>query len=157
MMAYFARRIVGGVFTIFVLMLVIFTVITYTPGGPMDMVYSVHTLQPDPTYFERLRAFYHADKPWPVSYLTWLFDPNGLKHVPLSQEATVVEGVQTATNPQGQWLSEFVFILTFILLLFMVVIAAQRRRRPLAVGPPDYPKGRSLLYEYAHPMRVPGL
>ncbi len=88
MIAYFVRRLVGGIFTFFASTLVIFSVIIYAPGGPMFTLYVEDTdYNPSPTFLNRVMAFYHTDQPWPVSYMAWLFDPNGPK--PLwHQEAT---------------------------------------------------------------------
>jgi ABC-type dipeptide/oligopeptide/nickel transport system permease component len=159
MLAYFARRMVGAVLSLFVSTLALFSWITYGPGGVIDPPPPpcMHCHQAGASFYEEMEAFFHVDQPWPVSYLAWLFDPTGPKHLPLSQGANVVEEGQAVTYLPGEWLGQFLLVLALTLVLSMLVIDVQRRRRPLAVGLPNYPKGRSLLYQYEHPMRVVGL
>jgi ABC-type dipeptide/oligopeptide/nickel transport system permease component len=157
MIAYFVRRLLGGLLTFFVSALAIFSWITYGPSGVIEPRVCMHCHQGGSGSYQEMEAYFHIDQPWPISYLTWLFDPNGPKHFPWSQGTNIAEEGQAATNPYDKWLGQFLLILVFPLVLSMTVIAVQRRRRSLAVGSPNYPKSRNLLYHYDHPVRVLGL
>jgi hypothetical protein len=187
MLAYFARWIVGGVATFFVVGLMLHTLVMYTPGGGKDKSrdYMSSGDIVSPHEFVRLYAYlYNLDKPWPVSYLTYLFDPIEPKTLPFWQNIMIrgtdipisniyrrgngvltgdlgysydVECCEKVTDVFGQGFGEFMLLVGLTLPLSMAFVAVQRRRRPLAFGPPNYPKSRNLLYRYQHPMRVLGL
>jgi ABC-type dipeptide/oligopeptide/nickel transport system permease component len=159
MIAYFARRIVGGVVTLFVATLALFSLITYGLGGLYDLLHQpCQDCRGDNIrMYDEFGAFLHIDQPWPVSYLAWLFDPNGPKHLPWSQGANVAEEGQAVTYLPGEWLGQSLRVLVLTLFLSMMVIAVQRRKRPPVPALPTYPQSGRLLHYYAHPMRVPGL
>ena len=80
MIAYFIRRVVGGIVTLFLAMFVIHTLVLYAPGGFKGFLDSIitatgpgsgHGKGPVREIFSK----YKLDKPWPVSYMAWLFDP----------------------------------------------------------------------------------
>jgi ABC-type dipeptide/oligopeptide/nickel transport system permease component len=160
MIAYFARRLLGGVVMLFVSLLAIFS---WTNYGPSNISEGIRRsciedcYHPDGEFYKEIEAYFHIDQPWPISYLTWLFDPNGPKHFPWSRGDNVAEEGQAVTPQSSEWLGQFLLVLVFPLVCSMMVIAVQRRRRSLAVGPPNYPKSRNLLPQYEHPMRVLGL
>jgi ABC-type dipeptide/oligopeptide/nickel transport system permease component len=81
MAAYFARLLIRGICTLFLSWLLVFTIMTYTPGG--GSANEVHTIlygdpdhTPSPEWVRLINTEYHTDKPWPFSYLAWLFDPS---------------------------------------------------------------------------------
>ncbi|HKP54587.1 MAG TPA: hypothetical protein VJ183_18270 [Chloroflexia bacterium] len=84
MIAYFARRIVGGVVTLFLAGLVIYSLVVYRLGGIIDSPPRFcHYCTPDPAFIQmgieenqQLVRELAIDKPWPINYIAWLFDPS---------------------------------------------------------------------------------
>jgi ABC-type dipeptide/oligopeptide/nickel transport system permease component len=73
MVAYFVRRLVGGAITLILAWLVIHSVLVYGPGGrPLESIWNPYTREVWKNYLER---HFGLDQPWPISSLTYLFDP----------------------------------------------------------------------------------
>ncbi len=87
MIAYFVRRIVGGVVTLFLAALVMHTFVLYAPGGPKEQLDQAESFAATQRYdhgseLRRIyRKLYDLDKPWPVGSLAWLFDPSDTSEV----------------------------------------------------------------------------
>jgi len=57
----------------------IFSILTLSPGGPLDQIKFANGGSGRPpiskSVIENLKRLYKLDKPWPINYLAWLFDP----------------------------------------------------------------------------------
>jgi hypothetical protein len=81
MVAYFARRLVGEVVTLFLAGLLIHTCLWYGPGGRVpfweritqDASWCHHCSR---EFIQHTIDINNFDRPWPLSYLAWLFDPS---------------------------------------------------------------------------------
>jgi predicted membrane channel-forming protein YqfA (hemolysin III family) len=78
MVAYFVRRVVGGVVKVLLAWLVIYSVVVYVPGGvtytierPMVVAPRGYTawFQLVTTYYEN---YFHLDMPWPTNFAAFL-------------------------------------------------------------------------------------
>jgi len=76
MAAYFVRLLIKGIINFFLSGLIIFTLVTYMPGGSVDTVRSFSSAGVGDRYSDDLYALYHLDKPWPTNYLSYLFNPD---------------------------------------------------------------------------------
>jgi hypothetical protein len=73
MVAYFVRRTVGAVVALLLGSFMLYSVIAYIPGGPYYQLSARHgEISPG---FARLIVTLELHKPWPLSYLAWMFDP----------------------------------------------------------------------------------
>jgi hypothetical protein len=79
MLAYFARLLIRGVITALLSFMLIHTVVSYTPGGPAQIVQELRVPRYDalPPYRNLidLWTILELELPWPLSSLAWLFDP----------------------------------------------------------------------------------
>lgn len=71
MIAYFVRRILGGIFAFFFATFVLHSMLTYAPSGMID---ECTTPRLDVQVWDRQRChtlfrLYHLDSAWPVSYV----------------------------------------------------------------------------------------
>jgi peptide/nickel transport system permease protein len=84
MTTYLIRRIIQGILVLFLSSFVVYSLLVITPGGPIDQItqslkvgggtrgqYNLNTAD-----IERMKKAFDLDKPWPISYLAWLFDPS---------------------------------------------------------------------------------
>ncbi len=81
MVAYFARRLVGGAVTLFLGSLLIYSMVLYTPGSIYSNLQEIaesksHEVAHASPYIERLIFNFSVDKPWPLNYAGWLLNPN---------------------------------------------------------------------------------
>jgi peptide/nickel transport system permease protein len=79
MATYITRRILQGILILFLSTFLSYSIILLMPGGPMDQ-YRVAQINSSrgalpPEYLEQLKEQYGLDKPYPLSYFIWLFDP----------------------------------------------------------------------------------
>jgi len=78
MLGFFIRVILGGLIRLALSVLILYSLLVYAPGG-VNWTYQVLT-RPlgDPIYrgFTNWPEYWEFHKPWPVSYLAWLFDPD---------------------------------------------------------------------------------
>jgi peptide/nickel transport system permease protein len=81
MVGYLVRRALQSILFVIISTFAIFTAVVYMPSGPAD-TYAI-TLRydaTDPTFKDDvprvLVDYYEVDKPWPLSYFAWLFDPD---------------------------------------------------------------------------------
>ncbi len=81
MIAYFARRLMGGAVTLFLAGLLVYSLGMYLPGGIIAPPISTCrcTLDDRERLLEeqqKIDRLWEVDTPWPVNYIAWLFDPN---------------------------------------------------------------------------------
>jgi peptide/nickel transport system permease protein len=80
MASYLTRRLIQGFLFFLLSTLAMYTAVIYMPGGPAARYTSTITYDAtDPTFKDEvpqvLADYYEVNKPWPLSYLAWLFDP----------------------------------------------------------------------------------
>ena len=191
MIAYFARRIAGGAVMLFFAMFVVYTLIIYAPAGAKDEieVFPPPTAYNDPhakEWQDVLRWYekqFKFDRPWPVSYLAWLFDPddtidyrfefvNGENKIRAYKKGIDLFGIrgngvltgyfgesiiigqrELVTDMFGEHLG---MSLLFLALLPFVPLAflLVRRNRPGIDVPPNHPQSRRLYDQYTYPLRA---
>jgi hypothetical protein len=81
MVAFFVRRLIGGVAMWLVATFVFYSLLV-SPSLPIDPKICNDCVRQEvrataALEIERAIFAYSLDKPWPANYLTWLFDPNG--------------------------------------------------------------------------------
>ncbi len=89
MIAYFARRIVGGVVTLFLAGLVMYLLLTHLPGGALDPLRHYHhcttcssaALAMLNEQKQQSDRAWEADRPWPINFGAWLFDPDEMTEI----------------------------------------------------------------------------
>jgi hypothetical protein len=117
MVAYFARRLAGGTVTLFLAGLLIYTLVIYVLGGYLTYMYEPRTRtlhvncssgcrdKEDQatwlavTHIQETRTF-DIDKPWPLSYLAWLFNPDEVSKLQMNDADSPAKLVVT-TVPEG--------------------------------------------------------
>jgi hypothetical protein len=184
MLAYFARRIVGGAVTLFLVGLLMHSLVSFAPNKNFRLIKWGQDYRKGQELLRGLDLLRDLDKPWPVRYLAWLFDPTDLYTLPLELKemqavldielgglrlhgsgvltgdlgfSTEVEWGGKVSDMFGKGLGEFMLLLPFTLFAAMAFVFVQGRRRPPVPGLPNYPKSRHLLPQYVRPMRIPGL
>jgi peptide/nickel transport system permease protein len=79
MTTYLIRRAIEGLFVIILASFFIYSILTLAPGGPLDQIkFSTGGSGRPPisqSVIDNLKRLYKLDKPWPINYLVWLFDP----------------------------------------------------------------------------------
>src|SRR5688500_4929181 len=78
MATYLIRRFIQGFVVLVLASLTIFSLLMVTPGGPLDQIRALQQnpdLTVSPQYIASVIETYDLDKPWPLNYLAWLFDP----------------------------------------------------------------------------------
>ena len=109
MLTYIIRRLAQSLAFVFIATLVIYTVlVVLMPAGPAWQ-YSQYANMKDDPYPENMRMrkreiqnleeYFEVDKPWPLNYLAWLFDPTETSEVDENFQ-TVPKGVDIAI---GDW------------------------------------------------------
>jgi peptide/nickel transport system permease protein len=92
MTTYLIRRFIQGFIVLVVSSFVIYSILIITPGGPRDQI---NQMLQDPSkhlskfFVEQMYKRYKLDKPYPLNYLVWLFDPS---------ETTDIEGLNTVVQ-----------------------------------------------------------
>jgi hypothetical protein len=90
MVAFCARRLIGGVATWLAATFVFYSLLV-SPSIPIELqVCTDCPMQPIHVYLQSALFTYMLDKPWPANYFTWLFDPSGttMKTVTVPGEVT---------------------------------------------------------------------
>lgn len=80
MATFITRRFLQGIVVLFMSSFVIYSLLVITPGGPQDMIrqLKVETAGGRPINEKLINYYtelYGLDKPYPLNYLFWLFDP----------------------------------------------------------------------------------
>ncbi|HEX8597137.1 MAG TPA: hypothetical protein VF952_01310 [Chloroflexia bacterium] len=83
-------RAISGALALLLALFAFYTVLLYTPGGPQDMI-ATHGPSPG----ELLADMYELDKPWPVSFLAYMFDPSE------TVETVNIDRYTSVTVPKG--------------------------------------------------------
>src|SRR5262245_31312376 len=81
MTTFVIRRLMQGALVLFLSSFVIYTILILTPGGPQDQLNALLREQAggrpvNKKLIEIYTRWYGLDKPYPINYLVWLFDPN---------------------------------------------------------------------------------
>src|SRR5205823_103510 len=81
MTTYVIRRVLQGVVVLFLSSFMIFSILILTPGGPADTVKQLRTQRiggkpVNPQLIDYYTKLYGLDKPYPLNYFLWLFDPS---------------------------------------------------------------------------------
>jgi len=81
MTTYVIRRLSQGVVVLFLSTFVIYSILILTPGGPRDQINQMKAESAggkpvNTTLIKYYTALYGLDKPYPLNYLLWLFDPS---------------------------------------------------------------------------------
>ncbi len=79
MTTFIIRRLIQGVVVLFLSTFVIYSILILTPGGPRDQIAELRIglggKPINPKLIEYLEKLYGLDKPYPLNYAFWLFDP----------------------------------------------------------------------------------
>src|SRR5262245_6111856 len=81
MTTFVIRRLIQGVVVLFLATFMIYSILILTPGGPRDQVnqlrFQATAGKPiNPRLIDYYTKLYGLDKPYPINYLVWLFNPN---------------------------------------------------------------------------------
>ena len=102
MTTYLIRRSIEGFFVLALASFLIYTILVLAPGGPLDSIKFASGgsgRQPLTTAdVDRLKKLYKLDKPWPINYLVWLFDPSDTTTLN-DQDEVVAKGVNINVGP----------------------------------------------------------
>jgi peptide/nickel transport system permease protein len=71
MLYYIIRRLLLGLLTLWFISLIIFSIIHFLPGDPIQLMFGK---TPNPELIAIVRGYYGLDKPVLVQYVTWLFN-----------------------------------------------------------------------------------
>lgn len=80
MTTYIIRRLLQGIVVLFLSSFMIYSLLILTPGGPKDQIaqlinQSVNGKPVNRNLIDYYTKIYGLDKPYPLNYLLWLFDP----------------------------------------------------------------------------------
>src|SRR6478609_7119597 len=161
MVAFFVRRLVGGIATLLLSTFVLHSLLVYIPGGIRDMYIetlpflsherSVNTDRLSMSIYgdrHRMGNYFEVGKPWPHSYLAWLFDPNdtdgehatgsGLLTGDFGESVGVALGHSTIELIGSSfWLYDLIIL--SLTLLGMVLVVFKRIGHAPRFAPPQFP------------------
>ncbi|HEX8220797.1 MAG TPA: hypothetical protein VF914_16520 [Chloroflexia bacterium] len=98
MLSHLLRQVTGAIITFFLAVFVLYTAIMYNPGSPPNLL----RRPPHDTgsaYIRSLRDAFELDKPWPVSFLAYMFDPGETTDVVAAgagRDETYTKGVRVS-------------------------------------------------------------
>jgi peptide/nickel transport system permease protein len=80
MTTFIVRRLIQGLVVLFLSTFMIYSILILTPGGPADQVKRLKTeavngRPVNPKLVDYYTELYGLDKPYPINYFAWLFDP----------------------------------------------------------------------------------
>jgi peptide/nickel transport system permease protein len=79
MATYITRRILQGIVILFLSTFLSYSIILLMPGGPKEIYDDARRNAPggivDANFLRQLEEQYGLDKPYPLSYFLWHFDP----------------------------------------------------------------------------------
>jgi ABC-type dipeptide/oligopeptide/nickel transport system permease component len=135
MVAFFVRRLVGGFVTLFAGTFILFSLLIYPPGSLHSLYELFRSGHSGGEYigpFRYMVEHYEVLKPWPSSYLSWMFDPDrgsGLLTGDLGKSVSPWRGVSALDiyGIEPVRLYSFCFSTVFF---FMLIAVLQRRHRP---------------------------
>ncbi len=81
MTTYVIRRLLQGVVVLFFSSFLIYSILILSPGGPKDQIRVMEAEGPNGRAFNKgiidiYTRLYGLDKPYPLDYFLWLFDPS---------------------------------------------------------------------------------
>lgn len=82
MAVFIVRRVLQGIVVLFLSTFMIYSLLILTPGGPQDQVNQIKlegagkATKINPKLIDYYTKLYGLDKPYPLNYLIWLFDPS---------------------------------------------------------------------------------
>src|SRR5687767_7366599 len=79
MAAYVVRRFFQGLVVLVLSTFLVYSILIITPGGPRDQINALKAARNppvNPDLIKILERQYGLDKPYPLSYFLWLFDPD---------------------------------------------------------------------------------
>src|SRR5437762_8515554 len=101
MTTYLIRRFIQGFIVLVASSFLIYSILIVTPGGPKDQINQI--LQ-DPSkhltkvFVDQMFKRYKLDKPYPLNYLIWLFDPSEITET-VGLSTVVPKGVDVTIGP----------------------------------------------------------
>ena len=101
MTSYIVRRVIQGFLVLVASSFVIYSILVVTPGGPVDQYYQKFGEgghPPPGSLLEALLKLYKLDKPYPINYLVWLFDPEDTTEI-VGLDKVVPKGLDLAIGP----------------------------------------------------------
>jgi peptide/nickel transport system permease protein len=103
MTTYIIRRLIQGFIVLVAATFVIYSLLIVTPGGPQDQINIIHS---DPTkhisqrFVDEMMRRYKLDRPYPLNYLAWLFDPQENSHLdPNDNSKQIPKGIDLSIGP----------------------------------------------------------
>ena len=98
MAVFIVRRLVQGFLVLFVATLTIYTIFIVAPGGPADQIQAFRMTQTSnrqvsTEYIKALEEQYNVDKPWPLNYAAWLFNPDKTTKLDVATGTVVQRGI----------------------------------------------------------------
>jgi peptide/nickel transport system permease protein len=101
---YVVRRVAQGLAFILVAWLLVYTVlVVLMPGGPGSTYRAIGQDGGNPGQAAYLANRYKVDKPWPVSFFAWLFDPADTTQFVSDQYGNAMEVPQGIDLTIGTW------------------------------------------------------
>jgi len=100
MAVYLIRRFLAGLVVLMSASFLIYSILTLAPGGPLDQIrFNARADQViSDEDIARLKRLYKLDKPWPLNYLVWLFDPEDTTQYN-QQFELVPKGIDVSLGP----------------------------------------------------------
>jgi peptide/nickel transport system permease protein len=102
MTTYIIRRVIQGFLVLVGSSFLVYSMLIITPGGPLDQINGRggEGAHPIPKrILEELIKTYKLDKPYPINYLVWLFDPSDTTEIK-GLDQVVPKGIDLAV---GDW------------------------------------------------------
>ena len=81
MITYLIRRSMQGVFVVWLASFLAYTILVLAPGGPLHAInfgLGPSGVKLSSAQVCQLKRAYKLDKPWPLNYVAWLFDPRDI-------------------------------------------------------------------------------
>ena len=107
MATYLIRRAVQGLVVLFLSTFVIYSILLITPGGIQDklrqILYNDPRNPPSPQYEKQELQRYGLDKPYPLNYLAWLFNPDKTKLEEIYENGQLVEAREVPSGNVFGW------------------------------------------------------
>ena len=128
MLTYILRRLLLGIFTLFLITLIVYALIRNMPGTPITQLADADPSRKiSPEDMKRLEAIYGLDKPWYEAYFHWLgkvFEGDLGESITLHEKVTAVIGRRIGPT---LLLSVTALILTYTLSIPLGLYSVVRR------------------------------
>jgi peptide/nickel transport system permease protein len=107
MATYLIRRAVQGLVVLFLSTFVIYSILLITPGGIQDklrtLLYADPRHPPSPEFIKQEQQRYGLDKPYPLNYLAWLFNPDKTKLEQVYENGELVSAREVPSGNVFGW------------------------------------------------------